>query len=309
MQTNFENLNSLHIGISTAFQDGLHGAQPSEWPAIAARMGSSSSSNVYPFLRDDQTGMREWIGERRFSQLSSLEYTIKNRKFEKSMIGRLDDIRDDAGGLAPLLADRARMMADACARHPDELVIGEGLRYAHQRLCYDEQFFFDSDHPVGQDGAEESVSNDMGGSGVAWYLFCTTRPLKPLIYQVREALTFSQVTAPDSEHVFKTDELMWGAKCRDNFGYGLWQCAIKSKQTLDETNFLAARARMESFCNDAGVNLGLTPNLLFCSRYHRDIAARLFKRSLVVESNAAVDNYLQNAIDVKVSNYLPITAE
>ena len=45
------------------------------------------------------------------------------------------------------------------------------------RACYDGQNFFDTDHPVGEQGSQETVSNVQTGAGPAWYLLDTTRPV------------------------------------------------------------------------------------------------------------------------------------
>jgi phage major head subunit gpT-like protein len=49
---------------------------------------------------------------------------------------------------------------------------------------------------------------------------------------------------------------------RDNAGFGLWQFAHASKDTLDATNYGAARAAMMSFKDDEGRPLGIRPTLL-----------------------------------------------
>ena len=45
-------------------------------------------------------------------------------------------------------------------------------------------------------------------------------------------------------------------------GYGLWQMAWGSKQTLDKAHYKAAREALMGMKGDHGRPLGLTPNLL-----------------------------------------------
>ena len=53
--------------------------------------------------------------------------------------------------------------------------------------CYDEQNFFDTDHPgFDETGAQISVSNFMAGSSPPWFLLDCSQVLKPMIYQERQ---------------------------------------------------------------------------------------------------------------------------
>ena len=124
--------------------------------------------------------------------------------------------------------------------------------------CYDGQYFIDTDHPVGSG----TVSNHGGGSGTAWFLLDTTKALKPLIFQSRKEVEFVTRDRPDDEHVFMKKKYLYGVDRRDNAGYGLWQLAYGSKQTLDETGYAAAREAMLAFRDSEGKPLGITPNLL-----------------------------------------------
>jgi phage major head subunit gpT-like protein len=47
-----------------------------------------------------------------------------------------------------------------------------------------------------------------------------------------------------------------------NAGYGLWQLAHASQQTLDVDNYFAARAAMQGLKGDGGRPLAISPNLL-----------------------------------------------
>lgn len=51
-------------------------------------------------------------------------------------------------------------------------------------------------------------------------------------------------------------------RARINAGFGLWQLAYGSKQTLTAANYAAARAAMQTFTSDGGRKLGVNPNVL-----------------------------------------------
>lgn len=61
-----------------------------------------------------------------------------------------------------------------------------------------------------------------------WFLLCTNRFLKPLIYQVRQPIKFASLTKDTDDNVFKHNEYLYGADGRCNAGYGFWQMAYGS---------------------------------------------------------------------------------
>lgn len=309
----YELLTEFRRTLSTAFMGALRAPRTNEWNRIARKIGSASSQNVYPFA-GEMPSMREWLGPRITREMSTQQYAIPNRKFELTMQVKRDELLDDLAGTIAMYSDRSALFADAVSRHPDELVMVQGLAQGHLNLAYDGQNFFDTDHIV--NGV--AVSNHMGGSGTAWYLLDTSKPLKPLIYQEREAPAFQSLTDLSNPHTFMTHEYLFGAHCRDAVGYALWQLAIKSKQPLTKANFLAARNLMQSYSTDEGGNLRLNPTLLVVPRGPlQDDAAALFQQGQTIEvvdtgggtfGAVAVTNVLSNAVQVMVSDYLPVGA-
>lgn len=65
-------------------------------------------------------------------------------------------------------------------------------------------------------------------SSTAWFLLCTTKPVKPFIYQERKAPAFVQQTDVNSDLVFLQKKFRFGAEARANGGYGFWQLAVGS---------------------------------------------------------------------------------
>ncbi len=107
-----------------------------------------------------------------------------------------------------------------------------------------------------------SVANTDGGTGPAWFLMDTTKPVKPLIFQEREPYEFTTMTQSDNPHVFLHDQFVYGVRARLNAGYGLWQLCWGSKQPLNAANYAAARAAMMNMRADGGSFMGVTPNVL-----------------------------------------------
>lgn len=246
MIINHSNLQILNQAFSAAFNDGLQSAAP-QWSQVATLITSNTSEQRYGWL-GKITRFREWVGERNYQNLIAHDYTIKNRTFENSVVVNRDEIEDDQYGVyAPVM----RQLGQDAALHPDELVFGL-LKAGFTTPCYDGQYFFDTDHPVGLPGAQASVSNFGGGTGTPWFLLDTTKTLKPIIFQRRRDYAFTARTSLSDDNVFARNEFVWGADGRCNVGYGLWQLAYASRQPLTPDNYAAARTAHQSLKGDDG---------------------------------------------------------
>lgn len=260
---NYELLNDFHQTISTKFFAALAAAPVAQYLSIATEIPSASARNTYPFLGtiDD---MREWLGPRIAKQLKSHRYAIENREFELTIEVPKNELKDDAGGAVAMYSGIAALHAASVALQPDQLMFREIVAMdppdgqAANALSYDGQNFYDTDHPMGS----TTASNDMGGSGTAWYLLDTSKPLKPFIFQNREDPQFVQRFNPEDPKVFNEKLFTWGASRRNSGGYGLWQSAIRSKQTLNYDNLKAAFERFATFKNDEGRPMGMRGTLL-----------------------------------------------
>lgn len=257
MDITHANLAGLNTGFNTAFNERLTGVATT-YARVAMTVQSTTSQTTYPKLAD-LPAMREWVGERFVNQVDVDGFVIRNRKFENTVSVPIDAIQDDQYGVyAPLFAD----LGQTAAELPDDLVwdqLASGFATTH----YDGQFFFDTDHPVeNQDGVISSVSNFGGGSGTAWYLIDTTRAIKPLIFQDRQPAQLTAKTSLTDDNVFYADAFVWGAKRRCAAGFGAWQLAFASKQTLNAANYAAARAAMLGMTGHRGRKLNLRPSLL-----------------------------------------------
>ena len=257
MIVNGQTLDLAFKGFKTVVTDAMLQA-PAFGKDIAMTVPSVSRDETYGWL-GSFPAMREWLGPRNVKNLVANGFTIQNRKFESTLEINRDDIADDRLGVfKPMFAE----MVQAAVRHPEALVFGLlASRFATN--CHDGQFFFDTDHPVTDaDGNVVQVSNTGGGAGTAWYLLDTSRAVRPIIWQEREKYEFQQITKEESEYVFMLDRYLYGIRARVNAGFGLWQLAYGSKQTLNSASYAAARAAMMGFTADGGRKLGVTPTVL-----------------------------------------------
>jgi phage major head subunit gpT-like protein len=250
-------LRTLYTGFSTAFQGGLGQAAP-QYMRVAMTVPSTTGQNEYGWLGQFPR-IREWIGERVINTLQAYNYVVRNKPWEMTVSVLRDDLEDDNVGIyTPMFTEMGR----ATAAFPDEL-LWPLLNNGFSSLCYDGQFFFDSDHPVlDANGVPQNVSNTGGGGGTPWFLLDMSRVMKPLIYQTRRSFEMVRMDAATDEVVFNRKEYRYGVEGRANAGYGFWQLAYGSRQTLDATAYAAARAAMMGMKGDYGRPLGIMPNLL-----------------------------------------------
>jgi phage major head subunit gpT-like protein len=101
--------------------------------------------------------MKKLVDEPGFEKLSAYSWEIANSTYVNGIEVDREDIEDDSLGLvAPTIAE----MGAEAKRHPGEL-LWNLLNGGFAALCYDGQFFFDTDH-VDEGGAAQS--NKMSGA-------------------------------------------------------------------------------------------------------------------------------------------------
>jgi phage major head subunit gpT-like protein len=257
MLINAANLDALRAGFKTSFQNGLGMATP-QYARIATTVPSTTGENKYGWL-GQIPGMKEWLGDRVIQNIAQHDYAITNKDYELTIGVKRNDIQDDNLGIyAPLFTEMGR----ATTAHPDLLSFAL-LKNGFDAECYDGQPFFDTDHPVlDEDGTPQSVSNTGGGSGTGWYLLDVSRAIKPIIFQERKKPEFVALDKVDDPNVFMKKEFLYGVDGRSNVGFGFWQMAYGSKQTLNAAAYATARAALAEMKGDHGRPLGLMPNLL-----------------------------------------------
>lgn len=257
MIINQGNLGRLYTGFKTSFSRGLGQAEP-QWQRLATRIPSTTREEKYGWL-GKLPNLREWVGDRVVNNIQLHDYAIKNKTWEGTIAVPREDLEDDQYGVyAPLFEEMGRSVA----AHPNQMVFGL-LKDGFSTNCYDGQYFFDTDHPVlDADGKVTSVSNTGGGSGTPWFLIDDSRTLKPIIYQVRKDYDLIRQDSPTDDNVFNRKEYVYGVDGRSNVGFGFWQFAYGSRQTLDKAAYKAAREGLMGLKGDYGRPLGLTPKLL-----------------------------------------------
>lgn len=299
MIINGGNLKTLFVAFKAAFQGGL-GQAPSQYSKFVTVVPSTTSSEEYGWL-GQLPNVREWIGDRVINGIQAHGYTIKNKPFELTIGVERTKIEDDQYGVyKPLFEEMGR----STGAHPDQLVFSLYAAGA-TTLCYDGQYFFDTDHPViGADGVTVTTQSNWdnnGGSGTAWFLLDNSRAIKPVIFQERKKPNFVALASETDENVFFRSEYVYGVDSRSNVGFGFWQMAQGSRATLNEDNLITAFTAMTSRKGDHGRPLGLRPTTLLVPS-SLEWAARKLVNATTLANGA--DNVLKGVVTVESSPWL-----
>ncbi|VVE76448.1 putative major head subunit protein [Pandoraea anapnoica] len=297
MLINAQTISVIFQGLSAVYNKAF-AAAPTTWQNIAMKVPSTGRMELYAWL-DNFPRMRRWIGDKHIKALKAHGYTVVNDDWEATVEVDRNDIKDDSLGI---YAPQAQSAGFSAAQLPDEIVY-ELVNLAFEKACYDGQYFFDTDHPVGdgvvsncftmplsaasqaaaqasygvmrtamrkfkddedrplniipnvllvgpalEDTARALMTNDRLDDGktnpykgtatvlcdariqsdTAWFLLDTTKPIKPFVYQEREAPVFVQQIDPNADDVFNRKKFKFGAEARAAGGYGFWQMAAGS---------------------------------------------------------------------------------
>lgn len=293
-------LDALKTTLRAKFNAGL-ALTPDDWRSIAGFMKSDSKSNTYAWL-SQFPAFREWVGSRLHKALSEKAYTVVNRKFEATVDVQRTDIEDDLMGH---YASIAESQGQAAKDLMNDLIF-QAVAAGFTSPCYDDQYFFDTDHPVYEKedgtGAVTPVSNMQAGAGAPWVLLCTKRAPKPLYLQERVAVQFESQTTAATPNVFDLDVYSFGGRWRGNAAFGFWQCAFGSKADLTVANFEAAYDAMMNFKGDGQRKLGIVADKMLVGPSNRVKAETILNREKIAGGDSNI-NYKR--VELIVTPWMP----
>jgi len=121
--------------------------------AVSNRFTSNQAIETYAFL-GQSPAMREWVGGRQAKGLKDSSVAITNKHYEATLeIAKRDARRDKTSQIEARVQD----FADRSVSHWASL-LSTLLIAAPSTVCYDGQFYFDTDHAEGDSGSQ---SNDL----------------------------------------------------------------------------------------------------------------------------------------------------
>ncbi|EMB2530050.1 Mu-like prophage major head subunit gpT family protein [Klebsiella pneumoniae] len=274
-QPSAEILHALTTSLSAAFTKGLAGVTP-QYLRIATEVPSSSASNTYGWL-SDLPEIKEWIGERQLAVLSQQGYTVTNRTWESSIRVKRETIEDDQLGQFSIIASG---FGRKIGVFPDTLafkLLSEGF----SSLCFDGQYFFDTDHPMAGGTYSNIVGDIATDTGEPWFLIDESQVLKPILFQNRRPFKFVSLDDLDNPHTLLNNEFIYGVDGRCNVGFGFWQTAVGSRAPLTTANYEKAVDLLLGMVRDDGEPLGINPTTLVVGRKNRAAAKKIIDAMLI----------------------------
>lgn len=142
-------LDSLFTGLKTIFHNTLK-AQAGTWAATAMEVPSSAAGEDYAWLSRFPK-FRKWVGEKVVKVLKAGKYYKKNEDWETTIAVDRNDIEDDRLGIY----NNQAQGAGESAGELNDIIVDDLKNSAFTSTCFDGQYFYDTDHPVGN----TSVSN------------------------------------------------------------------------------------------------------------------------------------------------------
>ena len=152
------NLQRAKLLFSAAFQEGVESLKDSvdiTWDKKATKVSMPGTETaVYGFLAE-QPLFKLWQGERTVKTLKTGSYSLAVKDYEFTYKLSRNDVKYDRFGL---LTDHMRGAGRASGRFYEDSVNAAQVAGKTQ-LCFDGQFFYDTDHPYGLDGSGSTFSN------------------------------------------------------------------------------------------------------------------------------------------------------
>ncbi|MBE7507794.1 MAG: Mu-like prophage major head subunit gpT family protein [Planctomycetia bacterium] len=174
------------------------------WKMICSYVKSTGKDESYKWL--GQLPMpTEWKGKRRTQALRDFGMTLTNLHWEETLHIDRNEFADDQTGQLNL---RVQEMARRFAMHPDKILI-DLIMAAEAALCYDGQFFFDTDHVEGESGAQ---SNDLTYDAAA-PTAPTEAEFEAAFWQAIEALAGFKDDQGEPWNLFQSFEDLSGILC------------------------------------------------------------------------------------------------
>jgi len=109
---------------------------------------------------------------------------------------------------------------------PDVLEVPPTLETEGKRLVEMDKLADDTPNPY--KGTAKLLVNPRLTSTTAWFLHCTSMPVKPFVYQERKAPNFVEQTDEQNDNVFMRKKFRFGAEARAAGGYAFWQMSYGS---------------------------------------------------------------------------------
>src|SRR3569832_1199992 len=153
MLINKANLSAIFTGLKTIFNNALT-AQTGNWQATAMEVPSTTSGEDYAWLSRFPK-MRKWVGEKFVKNIEAGKYYKANENRETTNAVKRKDIKDDSLGIYNAQTHKT---GEAAAELHD-IIVDDLKNNAFAQTCWDGQYFYDTDHPVGTTSVSNQLAN------------------------------------------------------------------------------------------------------------------------------------------------------
>ena len=289
-------LEALRTGYNKLFGNGQKKAEP-KLRIIATPVSSSTKTETYGFL-GAMPIFRKWVGDKRIKSVEERAYQLVNEPYEATAGIHKHQLQDDNLGIYPPMIEGWGMEASLW---PDR-VLTLALAAGNAVPCFDNQNFFDTTHPNFDEASSTYSNNNTAGQVQPWFLLDLSKPLKPLIWQEREAPNFNMITDPQDSVVRSTGIFGMYAEARGAAGYTLPFLAYRSTATLNAVNYVAARDAMAAYVDEVGDPRGVVPTHIVFGVSNRAAADDLFGKQNLAGGES---NVHYNAVQRLFAERLP----
>lgn len=151
LTVNRSTLDTVFNGLKTLFNNALV-AQTGTWQETAMEVPSSGAGEDYAWLSRFPK-FKKWVGDKVIKNISAGKYFVKNEDWETTIAIARNDLEDDRLGIYNIQA----RSAGASAGELHDIIVDSLKIGGFTQLCYDGQYFYDTDHVV----AGANVSNKL----------------------------------------------------------------------------------------------------------------------------------------------------
>lgn len=161
MLVNASSLQSIFTGLKTIFHNALK-AVPGSWQKTAMEVPSTGAGEDYAWLTRFPR-MRKWIGDKVVKALAAGKYYKANEDWEATIEVDRNDIEDDRLGLY----NNQAMMAGESAGELHDIIVDDLKNNAFTQTGIDGQYFYDTDHPVGDTSVSNKITPALSAANLA----------------------------------------------------------------------------------------------------------------------------------------------
>jgi phage major head subunit gpT-like protein len=155
MILNDSGLSALNQRFNILFESSVKAASVA-WQKLAVETTSVTKTEHYP-ISGAAPKMREWLGERQAKNIANYDLSITNKKYESTVEVGVEDVEDDRYGIYD---SQIRDQGEQAGLLPQDLLVSLIVN-GQTTLCYDGQYFFDTDHPVNPNDSSLSTQSNV----------------------------------------------------------------------------------------------------------------------------------------------------